>query len=749
MSPSRRGLASAASPCRRDAFAGHARWLEQRATRLVRSPELARDLVQETFVSYLKQPPAVATSLRGWLDAVMRNQYRMWCRTNARRLRRESDHVSDAADFTSPDESLDRPRIASLLGDELDRVPEPYRETLRLRYYEGLTPAQIALRLALPQSTVRRRSMVGLQLLRARLEARFGNRPRALEQALRSLVPAAAASRGAPTPSRFPASPAGKLALVAGTAAVLGALALIPEGRLPSPALDAGDLAAAASPALPGPGPGATPAVRGPAAAHRARPPVRGAAPDRPVPLLLAAPVDDEPDLAAPPAAAAASLAAQAPPPALSCGSLQRRIDAAPPGATVSVPPCVFREALRIDKPVVLEGEPGSEVRGSDVFTAWQDAGGLWRSERAVPHFPELRCTPTPPGENSDDDLCVPFEQVFVDGRALERAAAGTRPAPGQFALDAGRHVLLPEPPQGHLIEVTVRRDWARLTANDVTVRGLTFRHALAGTREPAFDVTGERTRVRIEGNLFALSAGHAVRMDGSDHVFAANRVTASGGAALTVIAGRRVRVEGNLLDHNGLAHRPDNGWVTGGLRLLASQVTAHGNRILDNAGIGILSVHGRDGLFTENLIVRNAGAGLVSFGAERERIESNLLRQNGHGHGHPGMFLTQTRALTVAGNTLIEHARGIELNVQDFDELPEGFESCASSAYNRIEANTFVGAEGVFMTGDPRPARELPPCPSNVAFANQLLAEMQADEPSPSRAEELLAGTRDAQHAF
>src|SRR5205814_6397300 len=66
---------------------------------------------------------------------------------------------------------------------------------------------------------------------------------------------------------------------------------------------------------------------------------------------------------------------AQAP----NCGtSLQAQVDAATPGSTVSVPACVYRETVNVNKPLTLAGQPGAEIRGSDVWSNWTQNGGFW-----------------------------------------------------------------------------------------------------------------------------------------------------------------------------------------------------------------------------------------------------------------------------------------------------------------------------------------------------------------------------------
>lgn len=69
--------------------------------------------------------------------------------------------------------------------------------------------------------------------------------------------------------------------------------------------------------------------------------------------------------------------------------SLQALINSYGSGATITVPACQYRESLVITKPVTLVGSVGSELRGSDVWTAWvsfsSNGATYWRSNNAVP----------------------------------------------------------------------------------------------------------------------------------------------------------------------------------------------------------------------------------------------------------------------------------------------------------------------------------------------------------------------------
>src|SRR5690606_22732139 len=64
----------------------------------------------------------------------------------------------------------ERKRVLRRVSDALLALDEPYQSTLLLRYYEGLTPTEIARRTDVPLATVKRRLQRGLARLRTRLD---------------------------------------------------------------------------------------------------------------------------------------------------------------------------------------------------------------------------------------------------------------------------------------------------------------------------------------------------------------------------------------------------------------------------------------------------------------------------------------------------------------------------------------------------------------------------------------------------
>ena len=166
--------ASAPSP---EELLEHADWLGRLARALV-GDAAADDLVQETYEVALTQPPRREGPLRPWLAGVARNVARMRARGRARRERREGD--ADApTEAPSPEELLARVETQQLVARIVVELDEPFRSTLLLRYYEGLSAAEIARAQAIPAGTVRWRLKEALDRVRATLDARHaGDRRR-------------------------------------------------------------------------------------------------------------------------------------------------------------------------------------------------------------------------------------------------------------------------------------------------------------------------------------------------------------------------------------------------------------------------------------------------------------------------------------------------------------------------------------------------------------------------------------------
>lgn len=170
---------------------GQTAWIRGLARRLVTDAAERDDVVQQVWIETLRKGRR-ARALRPWLFGVMRNVARTELRRDAsRRAREEASEPAPAVD--RPDELVERVELEREVASALLEIAEPYRSTLLLRYYEDLSPSEIARRQKAPAGTVRWRLKHGLELLRANLDARFSGDRRRWALAL---VPTAAAARG-------------------------------------------------------------------------------------------------------------------------------------------------------------------------------------------------------------------------------------------------------------------------------------------------------------------------------------------------------------------------------------------------------------------------------------------------------------------------------------------------------------------------------------------------------------------------
>lgn len=145
-------------------------WIRRLAHALLRGQD-ADDLAQDAWLVAAEHAPADGRPLRPWLGRVLVNLARMRARARRRREARESRSGELVPPAATPGDLVDRVEQQQLVASQVLALAEPYRATVLLRYFEGLTCAEIARRLDLPEGTVRRRLKVALDELRARIGA--------------------------------------------------------------------------------------------------------------------------------------------------------------------------------------------------------------------------------------------------------------------------------------------------------------------------------------------------------------------------------------------------------------------------------------------------------------------------------------------------------------------------------------------------------------------------------------------------
>jgi RNA polymerase sigma factor (sigma-70 family) len=146
-------------------------WL-QRLTCALLQTEDAADLAQDTWLAAHERVPRDGRPLRPWLTRVARNLVRMKARSKRRRESRELAAESFRDSAPTPDVLVERVELQRHVAGEVLALNEPYRSTVLLHYFEELSCAEIARRLAIPEATVRGRLKVALDQLRTRLAPR-------------------------------------------------------------------------------------------------------------------------------------------------------------------------------------------------------------------------------------------------------------------------------------------------------------------------------------------------------------------------------------------------------------------------------------------------------------------------------------------------------------------------------------------------------------------------------------------------
>lgn len=153
--------------------------LYQRFARMVHGVLLARvpraaaeDLVHDVFLHALPKLPALRDPTRfgPWLAAIARN-----CAADFYRHSNSASSIEDEPNTAESAAASAQPGLALEDGLALLRavreLPEAYREPLVLRFVEGMTGPEIALRTGLTHGSVRVNLHRGMQLLRQKWES--------------------------------------------------------------------------------------------------------------------------------------------------------------------------------------------------------------------------------------------------------------------------------------------------------------------------------------------------------------------------------------------------------------------------------------------------------------------------------------------------------------------------------------------------------------------------------------------------
>lgn len=157
---------------------------------MVRNDQDARDVVQETFLAVFRRLEGFRgeSSFRTWLLRIATNFALMKLRRRRRKpessLRIETLHDDEGAVELDPvdlrplaDKVHHDRRLAELVREAVDALPDAHREVLVLADYQGLSMLEIADQLDLSVPNVKTRLHRARLAVRAHLRARLGGEP--------------------------------------------------------------------------------------------------------------------------------------------------------------------------------------------------------------------------------------------------------------------------------------------------------------------------------------------------------------------------------------------------------------------------------------------------------------------------------------------------------------------------------------------------------------------------------------------
>jgi len=147
----------------------HSAWLAALARALVAREDEVDDVVQQTYVRALEQPPRHADNVKGWLGTVARNVVGMRRRSDSARVAREAA-VPLPTPVETPHEAVERAELRRMVVESVLALDEPCKSAVILRFFEERDVADIARLTATGEETVRSRLRRGVERVRKELE---------------------------------------------------------------------------------------------------------------------------------------------------------------------------------------------------------------------------------------------------------------------------------------------------------------------------------------------------------------------------------------------------------------------------------------------------------------------------------------------------------------------------------------------------------------------------------------------------
>ena len=354
---------------------------------------------------------------------------------------------------------------------------------------------------------------------------------------------------------------------------------------------------------------------------------------------------------------------------------------------TIVVNPGVYREAINIGSfsgqttaPLAIQASTtgSSIISGSDVLTGWQQVSGhpgtYWHSW----NYNFGQCAIPYGWPSSIPTISRRTEMVFVNSNPLTQVLSESQLRPGTFYVDEATNQILITPPSGtnvwtSTIEAAVRPLVFSISGrNNVTVSGLTFRHANSCINQAAAIVSGS-SNVYVHQIQAVWNNWGGFQLSGDTNVTVTNSIASHNGG-VGFMGGRSVNTTFSYNESDFNNWRGAEGafydWGMGGAKMFQLHTAtvqdhySYGNQAqglwfdTDNKNITVnnvtvsgsagaaLQLEANEGPITvENSHFCNSNTGVTTLNEEKLTLKYNNFYGNGGFGQYSGQIFIAGRA--------------------------------------------------------------------------------------------------------
>jgi hypothetical protein len=387
--------------------------------------------------------------------------------------------------------------------------------------------------------------------------------------------------------------------------------------------------------------------------------------------------------------------------------TLQSLIDKATPGSTIVTSDCIFRESVRITKPLTLDGQGKTEIRGSDIWTGWTKIGNTWVSTKHVPQYDNdvMHCSTSGNGDPTKGNpkmigACRLQEQVFIDGKELSQVTSN--PLAGEFMINGDLQIVMGDTPTGRTVEVSVRQTWIQGGAANVTIKGFVMKHAANKAQVGALTNSGYANWT-VENNKLSNTSGVNVTINNATGgKIINNEISYAGQLGIGGNRSPGLLIKGNKIHHNNNLGF-SCGWECGALKVAhATDNILEDNESYENFGYGLwCDIECVNTTFRRNRVYDNANKGIVQEISGSAKIYDNRIWNNGFGYTvwgwGAGALSQNSDNVEMFNNILAWNADGMGV-------ISQGSRSDNPSASNNSTHDNFIAQDkgyALFTLGD------------------------------------------------